>query len=273
MMNRILVLITMLMFGLIHASAQELRSSDSTQPESRSTSSTEWSVNFIGSYGMHDVDFNSLPPVENCCLGFENSNGIGYGIQLGGSFPLSENGLRLSMRAGYQQLPVAYSSFSTSPVYLPGTGTVNAVFKHGLDVTFHTVPVHITLEYELTDWLWLGLGPDAYYIASSAFQQTETLENPSDLLFENGSRTRIDTTGSLSNYNSIVFNAHGSLRVRLGRDIGSIRSVDLLVGYSRPLTPVFDPQTWQGTAGSPVRSYFINRYNLSLLTAGIAVAL
>jgi hypothetical protein len=272
MIQRTLVLFALAVCCSMAVLAQ---ASDSTQQaaDSAAAPSTEWSVTVLGSYGMHDVDFNSLPPIENCCLGFENSTGIGYGAQIGLSYPLTDNGLRLSSRIGYQLLPVGYSSFSTNPVYVQGTGTVNAVFKHALDLTLHTVPVNVSLEYALTDWLFLGVGPEAYYIASTSFHQTESLENPQGLTFENGSRTRIDTTSSLTSYNSIVFNAQGSLRVRLGKDIGSIRGIDLLLGYSYPLTAVFDPQTWQGAAGDPVRSYYINRYSISLLTAGLAVAL
>lgn len=272
MMKQILALTTVFLLGTMIAFAQV--SNDTVQTESPANASTEWSINLFGTNAFHDVDFNSLPPIENCCLGFENSTGIGYGVQLGGSFPLSNDGLRLSTRVGYQILPVTYTSFSTQPVYDQGVGKdVDAVFKHELDLTFHTVPVHLTVEYELTDWLWIGIGPDAYYIASTEFHQTEMLDFPENLMFENGSRTRIDTTSSLSGYNSFVFNAHGSLRVRLFRDLGLIRGIDLNVGYSYPLTPVFDPQTWQGSTGRPARSYFINRYNISLLTAGIAVAL
>lgn len=272
MMKQILALAAVFLLGTTIAFAQT--SNDTARSESPSSALTEWSINIFGTSAFHDVDFNSLPPIENCCLGFDNSTGIGYGVQLGGSFPLSNNGLRLSTRVGYQLLPAAYSSFSTQPVFDRGIGgDVDAVFKHGLDLTFHTVPVHVTLEHELTDWLWIGVGPDAYYIVSTEFRQTEMLEFPTNLMFENGSRTRIDTTSSLSGYNTIVFNVHGSLRVRLLRNIGMIRGIDLNLGYTYPLTSVFDPQTWQGSTGRPPRSYFINRYNISLLTAGIAVTL
>ena len=272
MIQRTLVLFALVLCCSMAVMAQESDTTQQQDPEA-SASTAEWSVTVLGSYGMHDVDFNSLPPIENCCLGFESSTGIGYGAQFGVSLPLTNGGLRLSSRIGYQVLPVAYSSFSTNPVYVQGTGTVNAVFKHGLDLSLHTVPVNISLEYALTDWLFVGIGPEAQYIASTKFRQTETLENPDGLTFENGSRTRIDTTSSLTRYNSMVFNAQGSLRIRMGRDIGSVRGIDLLLGYSYPLTAVFDPQTWQGAVGDPVRSYFINRYYISLLTAGIAVAL
>lgn len=271
MMKRILFLCTVALAFVNVTRAQEAES-DSAETNTPVQQKTEWSVNVIGSYGMHDVDFNALPPVENCCLGFENSTGIGYGLQIGASFPLTNGGLRLSTRLGYQALPVTYSSFSTNPVYVQGTGTVNAVFEHALDIAFHTVPLHVSLEYPIADWLLLGIGPDAYYVASSSFKQTETLQEPANLNFETGGRTRIDTTAKLTSFNSMVFNAHGSLRVRLGKNIGSIAGIDMLVNYAIPLTALFDPQTWQGTSGTPPRSYYINRYNLSLLTAGIALA-
>lgn len=272
MIQRFLFLCTLVCSFVGVVRAQEAQS-DSVESSKPNQQRTEWSVNVIGSYGLHDVDFNALPPVENCCLGFESSTGVGYGLQIGASFPLANNGLRLSTRLGYQALPVSYSSFSTNPVYVQGVGTVNAVFEHALDIAFHTVPLHVSLEYPIADWLLLGIGPDAYYVASSSFKQMETLQEPADLNFETGGKTRIDTTSSLSNYNSMVFNAHGSLRVRLGKNLGSIVGLDLLVNYSLPITALFDPQTWQGTAsGGSARSYYINRYNLSLLTAGIALA-
>ncbi|MFN4985248.1 MAG: hypothetical protein ACK5GI_03795 [Ignavibacteria bacterium] len=232
----------------------------------------EWSVSVNGAYAMHEVDFNSLPPIENCCLGFENTNSIGYGGSIGISFPLTDGGLRVGLNAGYMQLPAQFSSFTTDPVYVPGQGTVNAVFKHLIDLTFHTVPVDVMFEYPVLESVWFGLGVNGNYIASASYKQLETLEEPSSLTFENGSKTRIDTTASLAGYNSLVINGVVSLRARLASKLGSIRGIDLTASYVHPFTDVYDPQTWQGLAGNPPRSYYINAYRISMIKAGLSVA-
>jgi len=253
------------------AAAATAQQSDSTDSNPQ-RHAFEWSIHASAAYAMHDVDFNSLPPIENCCFGFDNTTAIGYGGSLGVSLPLTDDGLRIGLRAGYGQLPAQFASFTTDPVYVPGQGTVNAVFKHQINLTYHTIPVDLHFEYPVLSSVWFGLGVKGLYIASASFKQLETLEEPSGVSFENGTRTRIDKSGELSGYNSLVFNGNVSLRARLASDIGAIRGIDLTASYVHPLTEVYDAQTWQGAAGSPPRSYYINTYRISMITAGLGLS-
>lgn len=265
-LNAIVVIALTLLTQHLRAQESDTVSSDSKQHV------MEWSVSVNAAYAMHSVDFNSLPPIENCCLGFDNTNALGFGGSIGMSLPLTSDGLRVGLSAGYMQLPAQFSSFTTDPVYVPGQGTVNAVFKHQIDLTFHTVPVDVMFEYPVIESVWFGLGVNGNYVASASYKQLETLEEPSSLTFENGSKTRIDTTASLTGYNSLIVNGVVSLRARLASNLGSIRGIDLSASYVHPFTDVYDPQTWQGMAGNPPRSYYINAYRISMIKAGLSVA-
>ena len=248
------------------------QSSDSAATNGQPVERTEWTVMPFASYGMHEVDFNSLPPVENCCIGFENTTGIGFGMMLGTSIPLNEDGLRLALRAGYHQMPAAFSSFSTKPVWVPGMGTVNAVFKEQLDVTYYTIPVDASLEVRVASGVSISVGAQGYYVASTSFSQSETFQEPAVLTFENDNRTRNINSGSLSGYNALVFNGIGSLRTRVASNLGSINGIDVVLSYIHPLSPLFDPQQWTGRTQNPAGPYYITTYNISILTAGVAIA-
>lgn len=134
------------------------------------------------------------------------------------------------------------------------------------------MPIDVLFEYPVVKNVWLGLGANGYIIASAGYVQSETLQEPASLTFENGSRTRDNASGSLTGYNTAVFNGIGSLRFRLVERMSSISGIDLLLGYVLPLTSVFEPQTWTSAAGNPPTEYSINKYKVSMFTAGLMFA-
>jgi len=243
-----------------------------THDHGHSHSHNEWSIGALGSFATHDASFNSLPPVENCCTGFDAKDGLGFGFQVGYTMPLSDDGWLITPRLGYTSLPVEFESYSTEKAFTGDVKLGTALFRHTLDVNWTTLNAGLTAEYGLGKIVWLGIGMEGLFLASASYRQTETLEQPTNLVFETGTRVRLDRNGYLRDFATMVFNATGSLRVRLIPKRTSA-GLDVFVRYSYPLSPVFAPQTWDGIGGNPARAFYIDRYQLSMLTAGLAIVL
>jgi hypothetical protein len=170
-------------------------------------------------------------------------------------------------------MPVSFESFSTEKAFTGSVVSGEALFRHTLDVAWSTLTFGARLEYPLFQGFYLGAGLDANYFATGSFNQTETLEEPSNLVFENGSRIRLDKNGYVRGYNSTVLYASGSVRIRLiENQIGKL-GLDLFGRYSLPLQPLFSAQTWRGRNGNPPSTFFIDSYSVSLLSVGLGFAL
>jgi hypothetical protein len=231
----------------------------------------EFTVAFIGNLATHNASFNSLPPIENCCTGFSDSKGLGFGFELGYTTPLTADGLTITPHIGYLNMPVSFDSYSTEKAFTGGVVSGDALFRHTLDVTWTTVTFGARLEYPVLSGFYLGFGLDGYFFATGSFHQTETLEEPSNLVFETGTRVRLDRNGYVRGQNAVVFNATGSARIRLiEKQQGSV-GVDIFGRYSLPLQPLFAAQTWKGMSGNPPGRFFIDSYSISMLTFGIGL--
>ena len=233
----------------------------------------EWSVGAVGTYAVHDAQFNSLPPVENCCTGFDKTEGTGFGVQVAFTTPISNDGWYLTPRLSYQSLPAAFESYSTEKAFMGDVTSGDALFRHTLDVDWSILNAGLSAEYAVAhDRIWLGFGLEGLFMAAGAYRQTETLEQPTNLVFETGTRVRLDRNGYLRDFASMVFNATGSLRLRIIPRRQSA-GLDVFVRYSHPLMPVFAPQTWDGIVGNPPRAFFIDQYRMTMFTAGVALVL
>ena len=233
----------------------------------------EIAVSVFGTQAYHNASFNSLPPIENCCSGFTNSKGLGFGAEFGYTTPLSSDGLTITPHVAYLHMPVSFESYSTEKAFTGGVVSGDALFRHTLDVAWSTVTFGARLEYPVITGLHLGVGLDAMYFATGSYHQTETLEEPSNLVFETGTRVRLDRNGYVRGQNDLVFNATGSLRIRLIEKRAGSTGVDLFGRYSLPLQPLFTPRTWRGAYGNPPATFYIDSYYVNMLTIGLGLAL
>lgn len=231
----------------------------------------EITVSFVGNLATHNASFNSLPPIENCCTGFSDSKGLGFGFELGYTTPLTADGLTITPHIGYVNMPVSFDSYSTEKAFTGGVVSGDALFRHTLDVTWTTVTFGARLEYPVLSSFYLGFGLDGYFYTTGSFHQTETLEEPSNLVFETGTRVRLDKNGYVRGQNAVVFNATGSARIRLIEKQHGAVGVDIFGRYSLPLQPLFSAQTWRGMYGNPPATFFIDSYSISMLTFGFGL--
>ncbi|MFN5378808.1 MAG: hypothetical protein ACK5BQ_08590 [Ignavibacteria bacterium] len=231
----------------------------------------EFTIAAFGTQASHNASFNSLPPVENCCTGFTNSKGLGFGIEVSMTTPISSDGFTITPHIGYQNMPVSFESYSKEKAFTGGVVSGDALFQHTLDVAWSVVTFGARIEYPLIDGFYLGAGLDGNFFATGSFHQTETLLEPSNLVFETGTRTRLDRNGYLRGQHAIVFNATGSARIRLVEKRPGAVGVDIFGRYSLPLQSLYSPQTWKGRYGNPPATYFIDSYSITMLTAGLGI--
>lgn len=231
----------------------------------------EWSVGAVASFATHDASFNALPPVENCCTGFDARNGLGFGLQLGYTMPLRD-AWSITTRFGYTSLPVAFESFSTEKAFTGDIKSGTALFRHTLDVTWTTLQAGLSAEHALGTFMWLGAGVEGMIMAAGSYRQTETLEQPSNLVFETGTNVRLDRNGYLRDFTEMVLNITGSVRVRLIPKTTSF-GLDAVLRYSYPITPVYAPQSWDASGGNPPRMLYVDRYQISMISGGLSFVL
>jgi len=96
----------------------------------------EITISVLGTQAYHNASFNSLPPIENCCTGFTNSTGLGFGAEIGYTTPLSSDGLTITPHVAYRHMPVSFESYSTEKAFTGGVVSGDALFRHTLDVSW-----------------------------------------------------------------------------------------------------------------------------------------
>ena len=265
------VLATVLIGGFSSISAQDGEQRREQEREQRKIDTTsqvqsEISIGVMGVLGFHQGSFAALPPVENCCTGYEGTTGFGYGAQLTYLLPLGDGVFALQPRLSWQALPASFSTTSTQKIDVGEIKSGDGIFQHDLDVTWSTIGIGLQGEVALLDRvLHVGLGAEGLFVLSGSYQQTETLTSPSNVVFkETGTNVRDNRSGSLEQYESMLWNITGSVRAQLYRDADAAMSgIDLFARYALPLTPLYATGTvWRGVEID---------YRLSYLAIGVAV--
>jgi hypothetical protein len=196
----------------------------------------EISAAIVAGYGFHDGSFRSLPPVENCCTGFESSGGFSTGGNVAFSIPIANGSLRIFTRLGYQYFAAGFTSTTTEKVYSGEIVSTDARIRHDLDVSWNMAIIGFGAEYGITKKLWLGLWLDGLYAIRAGYEQRETIESPTNITFENGSTVRDVRSGALSDYTSLTGGITGQVRYRIidGHNKG-FTGIDLVCRYMVPL--------------------------------------
>lgn len=211
----------------------------------------EVSASIIAGYGFHDGNFRSLPPVENCCSGFESSGGFSTGAHVALAIPVANGALLLGTKFGYQYFNAAFSTTTVEKVFGGTVASVDARIRHDLDVSWNMAVIGVGAEYAVMKQLWLGLWLDGFYVIRAGYEQKETIESPANIVFENGTTTRDVRSGKLTDYNSLTGGVAGQVRYRLfdGGEINGFAGVDLVCRYMVPFTSLYQHDTeWRDTS-------------------------
>lgn len=156
----------------------------------------------FGIYGgfnmnFHSSDFTQLPGVPNCCSKFESASGDG--ISFGGLFDYTLNqNSGLDLRLGIETLGATYdvnAVIGNTWVKDPNSIDTNSVLI-GKAVVNHKLVARVTnisflpsYRYSF-DKLNLMGGFKIGYVSSSSYEQSEVLQSPENVVFENGKLSR-----------------------------------------------------------------------------------
>ena len=158
---------------------------------------------------FHTAGFSQLPGTPGCCPNFTEGSGTGFA---GGGilhWPLS-NAFFLQLRAGYGSDDAILKSDEPTVFNLDGEA-VPGLIHHEINAR----ESFLSVEPQLGVFLWKGLhligGVWAGYVVSGAYDQSETLIEPSRGTFNNGLRTRNPSSGNIPDVSLIAVSAVGGI--------------------------------------------------------------
>jgi len=205
------------------------------------------------SYIMSTASFTALPNVPCCSPGFGNSQQWGFDAGLLLDLPLSRYFV-VSGKLGYFMYgaPVSSSEFRLMNV---GGEAVPGEIQHTIDVSRNAIALEATIGLQPVRDLTIYAGPHLGFLIARSYTQSEELVAPSTGTFENGERTRLQSSGDLPN----AVNPALYLTMGASYDIALTAERTWFVGpdlaYMLPLTKVVSDLDWK----------------TSLLRAGITV--
>ncbi|MBU3698564.1 MAG: OmpA family protein [Candidatus Kapabacteria bacterium] len=149
-----------------------------------------------GILDLHHASFGQLPDVGNCCPSF--TGGTGSGLLFGASYltGLSKEWL-LDVRAGYQTGTADLTERESKLIVQPTGQFESATIRHDLSASFNRLAIEPLAIYRITPTVGLRMGLWGGFQMDGTFTQSETLETPSNVVFENGTRTRNRAEGTI----------------------------------------------------------------------------
>lgn len=255
----------------VYAQTASLKDANAEQTQKVTTDTTaRFGVAGYWIYSNHVAAFRTLPPIENCCAGFGNTSGYGFGADVFVRDMIDALGMPLTARIGYRQYAAPFTATTTEKAFDGSIKTADALIEHTLDLSWHQFTFGVGLEAKLFNPLYFSFGVDASYTVDATYNQSERLVSPTTMTFETGTDTRNVDAGSLTDYNAINMLVDLGLRLRLfqlnSTDVVKDQQwVDLRGRYLLQLTPTYNMPA-EGI--EPSRSLRSN-----LITLGLEVTL
>lgn len=158
-------------------------------PEDVSLFQVGMSIN--GGYVMHNGSI-VLPQAPTCCGGYTTAQGIGPALSL---FLRQELGkaLRLTLRGTYASYDASFSVDQAIFV----TNATEGITRHTLDTRLGWVGGELLFDWRFTSPFRLMFGGSAGFMSPATFSQREELIIPGTGTFENGRRTRNETSNAI----------------------------------------------------------------------------
>lgn len=175
-----------------------------------------------GGLVMHSGDF-TLPQAPTCCGGYTTAQGVGPALSL---FLRQELGkvLRVTLRGTY----AAYdASFGVDQAILV-TNATEAVTRHTLDTRLGWIGGELLFDWRVVSPIRIMFGGSTGFLSPATFSQRETLVTPGVGTFENGRRTRNETSNAA---------LEGMRSPLLGAVVGLGFDIPMTENHSVVLTP------------------------------------
>lgn len=162
-------------------------------------------IGIYGGMGMnnHSTGFGFLPQYPSCCPNYKTGEGFGINLGLLANYNINRD-MQVGVKVGYSDLSALISQ-TESKIVDNNQGTFsNGLVRHDLDVTLPSIVFEPTVSINLIENLKGFVGVGFNYLLSGDITQKETLEQPTDVTFENGKATRNEVSGPLDNLSSIL---------------------------------------------------------------------
>lgn len=155
-----------------------------------SASTLQYGLGGLAAFGadQHYAPIKGLPGVPSCCPEYNSALAFTPAIDLLAHLRFSQS-LRGEMRLGFDYHPSTLTAQVTTTI-APSGVEEQAIIDHQLTTMRAYFSVSPLLSFDVTRRLSLLGGIRAGFLAASSFSQKEVLESPTDVTYEDGSRTR-----------------------------------------------------------------------------------
>ena len=197
----------------------------------------------------HNTDFKSLSECPSCSPGYNDGQGIGYGLGATIDVPYSSNWY-LSGKVFFKTLNAELIRkepiYVVQPSVLPN-GSIDYTrvlgeFEHSMDTKFSIIGIEPAVKYNIYKDFFLSVGLPSSLIISSEYSQIEKITKPNSGTFmddignDTYSRERNKSTGEIKSANSIYFGADFSLSYQLQLSANDEWALEPNISYTLGLT-------------------------------------
>lgn len=175
----------------------------------------------MGAWNLYTSDFTALPGVQNCCSEFSGGDGIGFSANIGFSYRFKKFPLFAKSTVNSELFYKDYSGQFKESSFFGNVIIGNTAYKGTSEHLIKTSIGIAGLEESLSLYpfakvpLGIRLGIFAGACVSCSFEQKETLLEPANVNFENGTRVRNEQNGTIPNKTTILSGANVSFTYEL----------------------------------------------------------
>ncbi len=226
----------LLLFFSVAAKAQQPLQQDSTPH----THTTRYGVFGSAMANFHDAGFARVPGIASCCpdnygaaLGLDWSAGALWEMPIAGA-------LSIALRAGWYGLRADLQKNSTVIITDPLSSSrrLSLTVEHSLRANLGMAALEPMLSYRVGTYFALYAGASLGAVLGNSYQYQETLPNTNDnsnIVFENGTKTRNQQIGAFSTLNTFRTALTGGLGYEIPLDSLGKTLLAVEVMYSQGL--------------------------------------
>ncbi|MBQ6269026.1 MAG: OmpA family protein [Bacteroidetes bacterium] len=212
---RAFITLIFIIFLSFHANASEI-----------DTNYRGYSIILSANAGLasHHSNFYTLPSVINCCgvddVIFNKAYGLNFSV-LGGIAKYYDifNGAYLSLNLGFNNINANYNKSSKIGNYIQNDDVSDIISEEILNASLYSVSLVPMFDFFLADRsklpLFMRLGADLGFVLGNNYEMYENIKSPTEALFENGTKRRNESDGSITNINSLSFGVLAGLGYEL----------------------------------------------------------
>ncbi len=190
---------------------------------------------------IHNVDFQQLPGVANCCEKFESGDGFGFSGGFLFGLPLS-NSFGLELRTDFQTNNALIQSIEPA-IFGIGGEPVDGEIEHSLDIKMSTIGIQPLLKINPFGQFNIYLGSRISLFMQNDFYQKETIIKPA-IEFLDDDNTRNDTSGIVEDLRGMNYSITGGISYNIPlNSTGSVMlSPEIFIDYG--LNSIMNNISW-----------------------------